>query len=212
MKAKIRQSLLKTGAWYPLMEMRSVPQILSWIAGGSLSPPPHAVKMRTIRAYLRRFSIAHFLETGTYFGDTLEYIAGTGVECTSIELSEDLFAAAKLRVQHYNNVTLILGDSSLYLPTYLQTLDDAALFWLDGHYSGGVTARGEVSTPISIELQSILEHRVATHVILIDDARLFDGSDDYPLLEDLLQTIRGSGKYEVEISTDIIRLTPKYAS
>src|SRR5665811_736549 len=212
MKAKIRQSLLKTGAWYPLMEMRSVPQILSWIAGGSLSPPPHAVKMRTIRAYLRRFSIAHFLETGTYFGDTLEYIAGTGVECTSIELSEDLFAAAKLRVQHYNNVTLILGDSSLYLPTYLQTLDDAALFWLDGHYSGGVTARGEVSTPISIELQSIIEHRVATHVILIDDARLFDGSDDYPLLEDLLQTIRGSGKYEVEISTDIIRLTPKYAS
>jgi hypothetical protein len=52
------------------------------------------------------------------------------------------------------------------------------LFWLDGHFCGGVSAHGDKGTPILEELNLILSHRVKEHVILIDDARLFNGTFD----------------------------------
>lgn len=47
------------------------------------------------------------------------------------------------------------------------------------------------------------------HVILIDDVRCFDGSLDYPYLDDFLAVIRAEGRYHLEVSTDILRMTPK---
>ena len=66
-----------------------------------------------------------------------------------------------------------------------------------------------METPISLELDSILISDITGHVILIDDARCFTGFDDYPILETFLDKIRKNQKYDIEISSDIIRLTPK---
>ena len=41
------------------------------------------------------------------------------------------------------------------VPELVRQLDGPALFWLDGHYSGGDTAKGELDTPVSAELESI---------------------------------------------------------
>ncbi len=79
---------------------------------------------------------------------------------------------------------------------------------MDAHYSGANTGKGELETPILSELEAILNSDVKGHVILIDDARCFNGSHDYPHLDKLLQMIRCKGKYNIEISCDIIRLTP----
>jgi hypothetical protein len=62
-------------------------------------------------------------------------------------------------------------------------LNEPALFWLDGHYSGGVTEKADIETPIMKELEYIFTHPVKNHLILIDDARLFIGKRDYPTLE-----------------------------
>lgn len=149
-----------------------------------------------------------FIETGTYLGDTLGYIAQTGVNCISIELSDELYGAARSRFRSFRNVTLINGDSGIKLPELLHTLEEPALFWLDGHYSAGVTARADTDTPISKELDAILRHPVRKHVILIDDARYFNGMNDYPHLDQLLHVIRREGNYNAEVSMDIIRVTP----
>ena len=42
----------------------------------------------------------------------------------------------------------------------------------------------------------------------LHDARLFNGEWDYPRLEDLVAQVRAQGHYDVEVSADIIRLTP----
>ena len=68
-------------------------------------------------------------------------------------------------------------------------LPEPALFWLDGHYSGGVTALGTTTTPIFAELQEIELSKRKSDVILIDDIRLFNGHDGYPTLEDLTDFI-----------------------
>ena len=115
------------------------------------------------------------------------------------------------RVLGRRNVRLIEGDSGIRLPEMLADIRRPVLFWLDGHYSAGVTASAALHTPISAELQAILRHPVKGHVILIDDARCFDGSNDYPHIDDLLRVVREDGNYAAEVSIDIIRLIPRTA-
>lgn len=208
-KLQVKQVLVKLGMWYPLDLLRRIPRTISWLRSGCLGPAPHPIKMVTIGSYLKRYSIKKFVETGTYMGDTLEYIAKRGVQCYSIELAEELHKAACKRFVSYSNVTLVQGDSAKKLPELLQQISEPCLFWLDGHYSAGATAKGESNTPISEEIKAVLDHKIKNHVILIDDARCFNGTGDYPHLDALLLAIREQGSYSAEVSADIIRLVPK---
>ena len=97
-----------------------------------------------------------------------------------------VFQQANGRFKSYANVDLLHGDSGVLMPSVLSKLTTRALFWLEGHYSGAGIARSELDTPVSAELQAILYHSCKAHVILIDDARCFDGCDSYPHLDDLL--------------------------
>jgi hypothetical protein len=70
----------------------------------------------------------------------------------------------------------------------VRRIDQPALFYLDGHYSGGITARAAKDTPIYEELSHIFEHD-PRHVIVIDDARCFGRDPDYPSLHELREFI-----------------------
>jgi hypothetical protein len=84
------------------------------------------------------------------------------------------------------------------------------LFWLDGHYSGGITAKGPLDTPIVKELDSILNHSVTGHVILIDDARCFVGENDYPTIDELREILHTERpRWVFEVKDDIIRIHEK---
>jgi hypothetical protein len=186
---------------------------MNWIRNGctGIAPPP--VKRLVVSSHLQRFGLHQFIETGTHLGDTLAYIAhDKSIKCVSIELADHYYEMAKQRFVSYPNVTLLNGDSGSILPQCVHNLQGPALFWLDGHYSGGITARGELDTPVSTELHAILDSPILDHVILIDDARCFDGKGSYPHLDALIKTVRDSGIYNIEVSTDIIRLTPKRKS
>ena len=200
--------MLKLGIYYQFYFIRQLPSIINWLNTGCASAAPHSIKMKIIRSYLRKFKLNEFIETGTYLGDTLEYIARDDVNCKSIELSEDLYLRAKKRFINYKNIILWQGDSGETLPKILENLDKPALFWLDGHFSDGITAKGSHDSPINSELEAIHNHSVSGHVILIDDARYFKGTSNYPFLDELLKEIRNRGIYQAEISTDIIRLIP----
>ena len=75
MKAKLKQLMLNLGIYYPLLDLRSLPVVAKWIIVGCHSPAPHTVKMRVVRAYLKQYRLNQFIETGTFLGETLEYIA-----------------------------------------------------------------------------------------------------------------------------------------
>ena len=209
MKKHIRNGLLEIGAWHALSLARSIPEIVAWINHGCIGAAPHSIKKRIVKSYLARFALDSFVETGTYLGETLDYIAKTGVRCTSIELAPDLFHAACVRFHGRNNVKLLLGDSGVELPRLLDMIAGPTLFWLDGHYSAGITAGNDEITPIQKELNAILSHHISDHVVLIDDARCFDGSSNYPTLGQIARVVELDGRYQLQISTDIIRLTPR---
>jgi len=195
----------------PMLELiRRLPEIVRWIQAGCTSIAPAPVKHMVLSTYRKQYGLTSFIETGTHLGDTLAYIAKQKmVHVTSIELDEAYYRAAKKRFVRYPNVTLLQGDSGKLLPEQVSQLQIPTLFWLDGHYSGGDTGKGELHTPISAELEAILDSSIKGHVILIDDARLFDGTQDYPHLDQLLETVRRKKTYHIEVSADISRLTPK---
>ncbi len=195
----------------PILDLiRRLPEVIYWIQAGCTGVAPSPVKRIVLSAYLKRYGLTQFVETGTHLGDTLAYIAQEkSVHVTSIELDEAYYRAAKQRFARYPNVTLLQGDSGKLLPELVRHGKTPALFWLDGHYSGGDTAKGELDTPVIAELQAILDSPLKGHVILIDDARCFDGTRGYPHLDRLLETAGLKNTYHIEVSTDIIRLTPK---
>lgn len=86
-----------------------------------------------------------------------------------------MYERANKRFSGFQHINLVQGDSSDALPVILKKIDQASLFWLDAHYPGVNTAKGQLDTPIMSELRQILQHSINSHVILIDDSRLFIG-------------------------------------
>ena len=210
MKTALKHHLSRLGILPHLDAIRKLPETRRWLTAGCTGIAPSPVKRRILMAYLHKYALNRFIETGTHLGDTLAYMArNKNTQCTSIELADGYYQQAKGRFRSYANVELLHGDSGTLMSSVLSNLTSPALFWLDGHYSGGVTAQGERDTPVSVELQAILASSCKAHVILIDDVRCFDGSNGYPHLDDLLRTVREQSTYCAEVSTDIIRLTSR---
>jgi hypothetical protein len=170
--------------------------------------PPHAVKVEAVVACARRHGIRRLVETGTFEGEMVRKVRRAFASLVTIELSPELAADARRKLRPYRGITVLDGDSAEILPRVLRDLREPALFWLDGHYSGGKTARGARETPLLDELKSIAAHGVPGHVVLIDDARLL-GTGDYPArdrVEAILgETMRG---YRLTIEDDIARWEP----
>jgi hypothetical protein len=92
----------------------------------------------------------------------------------------------------------------------LRDLREPALFWLDGHYSGGFTGMGAKETPIVEEVEAIFAHEQKGHVLLIDDARCFGTLPDYPTLEAFREKVAAERPdLAWELAHDIIRLTSR---
>jgi hypothetical protein len=209
MKDKLKFILSEQGILPTIDNFRRLPQIGNWLVSGCRGIAPAPVKRMVIKSYLRTYDLNWFIETGTHLGDTLADVAfDKSLQTVSIELADSYYHTAQKRFANYTNVELLHGDSGTLMPQVVARLQEPALFWLDGHYSGGITARGDLETPVSHELQAILASPVRGHVILIDDIRCFDGTHDYPYLDDFLAAIRTDGRYHVEVSADILRMTP----
>jgi hypothetical protein len=193
--------------------IRYLPECLNWLRHGACGIAPPPIKRWVIASYLNRFRLVTFVETGTYLGDTLALVAqSVHYQCISIELDSACYREVHRRFADYPNVRLLQGDSGALMPNVITDLRQPALFWLDGHYSGGITAKGDLETPVIAELQAIFASQIQGHVILIDDVRCFDGTHDYPYLDELLAIIRTDGRYRAEVSADILRLTPVSAN
>src|SRR3989344_2981071 len=183
---------------------------IKWRAKRKPFPPPYFIKQRIIKKYAKKFSLDIFVETGTYLGSTILSVRNLFDDIYSIELDESLFEKAQNKFMSYPHVNILHGDSSKILPIILSKIDKPTLFWLDGHYSAGITAKGCLNTPILKELESILNHKIKNHVILIDDARCFVGKDDYPTIVELelfVKKINQNLSFKNE--NDIIRIITK---
>lgn len=188
---------------------------ICWILRKKECVPDIKEKRQLIDRIRQEHQLKVMVETGTFFGDTVENFREKFDRIISIELSEDLATKAKARFAGDSKISILQGDSSLILAQVLKGMPaPPVLFWLDGHYSSEFfigdefikTAKGEINTPIVNELDIIFRSGVPS-VILVDDARLFTGRDDYPTIEQIkMQVKRYRNNARVFVEKDIIHI------
>lgn len=182
-------------------------ELTAWEQRGRPVPPPQAYKIATIKEYAKKYKTEILIETGTYLGETTQSCVNDFKQLISIELDQQLFENATAKFAGNNKVTILQGDSGTLLKEVISTISKPCLFWLDGHYSEGVTAKGTLNTPIIDELNAIFNHAVKNHVIIIDDARCFIGQDDYPSIDELKNMVyKANPAYQFIVENDSIRI------
>jgi hypothetical protein len=205
---KILMSVLPQPVLDLLKKSHQKRQFHKWKKSGCPVPPPHFVKQLTIKEYQQKYQVQTLVETGTYMGDMVEAQKKNFGRIISIELGRELAEKAKNRFKNQKNIRIVTGDSGKALPGILSDINEPAIFWLDGHYSAGITAKGDTECPIFEELDAIFNGKKLDHILLIDDARCFNGEGDYPAIETLSAYIKSKNEnYKVEVKHDIMRYT-----
>ncbi|MDD5329776.1 MAG: hypothetical protein PHX38_07215 [Sulfuricella sp.] len=155
-----------------------------WVARDYASPSPSWIKRRVLlRAGEKN---ATWVETGTFLGDTTALLALESKAVHTIEPEQTLFRQAEARFRDNPCIHVIHGLSESVFPILLPTLRGKVNFWLDGHYSGGITHQGPTDCPVRDELANIEKNLALFEsvTVLIDDIRCFDPSiplyADYP--------------------------------
>ncbi len=177
-----------------------------WHNSDSTIAPPFLVKQELLDKYRKKHNAKIFVETGTYLGDTTFYQSKYYSKLFTIELSDMLYKKATNRFKDNENIKVLNGDSGKVLNNIISELTKPTLFWLDGHYSEGFTAKGDKECPVVEELNAILDaNNYKSFVILIDDARYFNGTKSYPTLEEVEQILRTKGaNATVKVENDVI--------
>jgi len=203
-KSQIKRSFIAYNAY---LYFRYRLSWIDWLRHGKPVPTPHLVKQRCVLGYGRRFNLPVLVETGTYRGEMVRAVRSAFREIYTIELGDDLAADARRLFAPFPHIHVLQGDSAKVLPDVLGRIQSPCLFWLDAHYSGGATALADSETPVLSELDCIFSHAVKSHVILIDDARRFDGKGDYPAF-DKIKTLVNECRlgWVCEVRDDIIRI------
>ncbi len=145
--------------------------------------PPHMKRVRLKKIALLLESEV-FVETGTYRGDTTNLVSRVVNDVKTIEIDSRLAAIAQKRFAG-KNVRVYQGNSAKVIPEVAKEIKGArSLFWLDGHYSAGVTGGQSAPIPILQELEVVLPTLVSRSAVLIDDVREF-GKNGYPHVSEL---------------------------
>ena len=190
---KIKQSLMNVMPLTLVEFIRKINGIIEWQRRGFSENSPQYIKQKL----LLKFGIkdAVWVETGTYLGTTTKYLSDYYPHVYSIEPEPMLYKQASKRFER-KNVTLLNDVSENELPKLLPKLSGNINFWLDGHYSAGMTFKGEKDCPVEDELTAI-ERNIQNFdkfVILIDDVRCFlPGSvsqQEYPSIDYLVDWTR----------------------
>ncbi|MEN9728212.1 MAG: hypothetical protein RL434_2578 [Pseudomonadota bacterium] len=179
---------------------------------GIVTPFPVDISLRLARLSGTR----QFVETGTYQGQTARW-AADHFDCVhTIERSQTLHAAAAQALADRPNVQAHHGDSRIVLPEVVKGLQsEPALFYLDGHWSGGVTAGKGDECPLLEELRLLRDR--SGDIILIDDARLFLSTPggrldpaQWPTMVEIVHALPGGGAdVFMQIVDDVIFVVPR---
>lgn len=164
------------------------------------------------------FGLETFVETGTYLGRTARWASGHFKEVYTLEASENLWRQAKTAHADRPNIRFIHGHSGEFLHKVLADIHAPTLFWLDGHWSSGVTYGKNDECPLLDELDAI-RAKGGDNYIFIDDARLFMSPpplphrlDQWPTLNEVLVSLSSANEnpYTV-IVQDVIISVPSLA-
>lgn len=134
---------------------------------------------------IKKFDIKYFVETGTLYGDGVDYALKYSFDrIFSIEIEDILFNKAVEKYRNVPSVNIIKGDSSKILSNIVEQLDGNTIFWLDAHFPGAdsnirtykecLNYKYNTRLPLESELKIISNRRkVFKDVLICDDLWIY---------------------------------------
>ena len=178
-----------------------------------MGPPQKLITMLA-----NEFTVINFVETGTYYGGTTTWASKHFKNVFTIEYSKELYQEAVSKFNQFKNVEVVWGDSRTELSKLVEKLNSSSIFWLDAHWSGGLTYGKTDQCPLVEEI-NILNRSRFEHFILIDDARLFTSPpqlphqiEQWPNIASVINALNsGNGDRYIVIIEDVIIAVPMFA-
>jgi len=147
-------------------------------------------KFRQLKALGRRSGAKVLIETGTYLGNTAMRCSRVFDRVITIELDPELFRQSQAYLSRRSNVECLEGDALKLLPMVLDRPDvNDAMVFLDGHFSGGVTAHGELAEPACEEIEVLARFKHKLRSFIVDDFRCFGTDKGWPRKSELIASI-----------------------
>jgi hypothetical protein len=171
-----------------------------------------------LQFFRQRLQATTFVETGTYQGGSLNVAAELFSECHSIEMSPELYAAAKKQFAGRTNINLHQGASPAILEANrARFAERPVVFWLDAHWCVGENTAGQDSqSPLREELRAIGKLHPQS-VVLIDDARYYlcpppvpHRFTDWPDFHDIVRLLLAlSDQHRLMVFNDVLLFYPE---
>lgn len=142
------------------------------------------------------------VETGTHVAKSAIWASDWFKQVYSVEAVSHYYQRSLMNVMQSgkNNIKLYHGNSIDVLPVVLKQLFEPAVFWLDAHWSRDLEGnKPSVVCPVLEEI-NIIKQSNFNHVILVDDARLFDNEPGWPSLDVVLYELG----YNAFVEDDVI--------
>jgi hypothetical protein len=174
-----------------------------WKLQGRPAPDNHVYKKRRIKRLAQEHHCDTFIETGTFYGQMVNFARSVFRKVISVEIYPPFHRDNAAQFARDPDVHILLGDSGKNLPEAITLASGRILFWLDGHYSGAGTGIGEKVSPIIEELRLIAKAGRKDDCIVIDDKRLFTGSDGHPTLDEAIVELKAINRaYAISFGCD----------
>src|ERR1035437_10992564 len=91
---------IRAGVQYPL-----------WVLRGRPGPDNHRYKINRILSLRKKYSCETFIETGTFYGQTVSVARRYFRKVYSVEIYAPLFQYNIRQFRHHRNVNIVQGDS-----------------------------------------------------------------------------------------------------
>lgn len=153
-----------------------------------------------------------FVETGTFIGSGAYKIHSLFDNVWTVEADHQLHMAAKalFSAKEARNIVAMHGHSVHFLESFEQELANKAVFFVDAHYSTGITSKSYGTCPVVAEISTIVS-RAPDALIVVDDVRTMDGRRGYPTLNEILDSIPGGLDARIKFDQLIVGRSPLFA-
>lgn len=181
-----------------------------------------SINVELAKILSKQLEIVHFIETGTFNGDTIESLKSEFKTLDTAELSPQLYAAASQRFANDPSICCHLGNSPEIIIGILEKYpSEPVMAWLDAHWCAGDNTAGEESQCPLLEEIKALTPLHEKSIIWIDDARYFMApppaplvKEGWPTFQQVLDALSQAhyGSHELIIADDTILLVPSTAA
>lgn len=148
-------------------------------------------KRRLLTLLLQDRKFGSAIETGTYLGLTARLLARFCNDVTTFEISESVYVFAKKWNSKLKNIKFVneSSDGEGFTAAIRQS-SRPIFFWLDAHYSGGITGGNSNEQPLRREIETICGTSTGrSFLALVDDANVFDVDKSYPSISEIEEIV-----------------------